>query len=159
MADVKDVKYVINYDFPGSLEDYVHRIGRTGRAGQKELHTLSSLLQMLDLQRNSSAYLRKLDRRSDLIWLQWGVVHLLPCQVSWLAWIFLDTYAYTCTLVVVFTCMSAWIWLLKLTVSMNINQSGHGGFRDRGRGHGSGRSWNYLLKVNRFSCCILVGNI
>ncbi|KAG5572821.1 hypothetical protein H5410_062587 [Solanum commersonii] len=31
--DVKDVKFVINYDFPGSLEDYVHRIGRTGRAG------------------------------------------------------------------------------------------------------------------------------
>lgn len=35
MTDVKDVKYVINYDFPGSLEDYVHRIGRTGRAGAK----------------------------------------------------------------------------------------------------------------------------
>ncbi|KAG6497642.1 hypothetical protein ZIOFF_045546 [Zingiber officinale] len=33
--DVKDVKYVINYDFPRSLEDYVHRIGRTGRAGAK----------------------------------------------------------------------------------------------------------------------------
>ncbi|KAG6501607.1 hypothetical protein ZIOFF_041490 [Zingiber officinale] len=33
--DVKDVKYVINYDFPGSLEDYVHRIGRMGRAGAK----------------------------------------------------------------------------------------------------------------------------
>ncbi|TQE05663.1 hypothetical protein C1H46_008682 [Malus baccata] len=33
--DVKDVKFVINYDFPGSLEDYVHRIGRTGRAGAK----------------------------------------------------------------------------------------------------------------------------
>jgi len=32
---VKDVKYVVNYDFPGSLEDYVHRIGRTGRAGAK----------------------------------------------------------------------------------------------------------------------------
>jgi len=31
--DVKDIKYVINYDFPGSLEQYVHRIGRTGRAG------------------------------------------------------------------------------------------------------------------------------
>ncbi|KAK4479365.1 hypothetical protein RD792_014877 [Penstemon davidsonii] len=31
--DVKDIKFVINYDFPSSLEDYVHRIGRTGRAG------------------------------------------------------------------------------------------------------------------------------
>jgi ATP-dependent RNA helicase DDX5/DBP2 len=31
--DVKDIKYVINYDFPGQIEDYVHRIGRTGRAG------------------------------------------------------------------------------------------------------------------------------
>ncbi|KAG8378790.1 hypothetical protein BUALT_Bualt07G0021600 [Buddleja alternifolia] len=31
--DVKDIKCVINYDFPTSLEDYVHRIGRTGRAG------------------------------------------------------------------------------------------------------------------------------
>lgn len=26
---------MINYDFPASLEDYVHRIGRTGRAGAK----------------------------------------------------------------------------------------------------------------------------
>jgi len=32
---VKDIKCVINYDFPSSLEDYVHRIGRTGRAGAK----------------------------------------------------------------------------------------------------------------------------
>merc|ERR1719272_1758023 len=31
--DVKDIKYVINYDFPSQIEDYVHRIGRTGRAG------------------------------------------------------------------------------------------------------------------------------
>lgn len=31
--DVKDVKYVINYDMPSQIEDYVHRIGRTGRAG------------------------------------------------------------------------------------------------------------------------------
>ena len=85
VAEVKDVKYVINYDFPASLEDYVRHIGRTGRAGQKELHTLSSLLQMLDLRRNSSAYLRKLDRRSVLIWLQWGMVRLLPRQVSCLA--------------------------------------------------------------------------
>lgn len=31
--DVRDIKYVINYDFPNQIEDYVHRIGRTGRAG------------------------------------------------------------------------------------------------------------------------------
>lgn len=29
--DIKDIKYVINYDFPKEIEDYVHRIGRTGR--------------------------------------------------------------------------------------------------------------------------------
>lgn len=31
--DVKDIRVVINYDFPNNIEDYVHRIGRTGRAG------------------------------------------------------------------------------------------------------------------------------
>ncbi|KAI8996019.1 P-loop containing nucleoside triphosphate hydrolase protein, partial [Gaertneriomyces semiglobifer] len=30
--DVKDIKFVINYDFPNNIEDYIHRIGRTGRA-------------------------------------------------------------------------------------------------------------------------------
>ena len=32
---MKDIKCVINYDFPSSLEDYVHRIGRTCRAVAK----------------------------------------------------------------------------------------------------------------------------
>ena len=31
--DVKDVAIVVNFDMPNSVEDYVHRIGRTGRAG------------------------------------------------------------------------------------------------------------------------------
>ena len=26
---------MINYDFPMQIEDYIHRIGRTGRAGSK----------------------------------------------------------------------------------------------------------------------------
>jgi len=30
--DVDDVKYVINFDYPNSSEDYIHRIGRTGRS-------------------------------------------------------------------------------------------------------------------------------
>lgn len=33
--DVHDVRYVINFDFPGNIESYVQRIGRTARAGQK----------------------------------------------------------------------------------------------------------------------------
>lgn len=31
--DVADVTHVINYDLPQTYDDYVHRIGRTGRAG------------------------------------------------------------------------------------------------------------------------------
>jgi superfamily II DNA/RNA helicase len=33
--DVKGVSHVINYDVPWQPDDYVHRIGRTGRAGMK----------------------------------------------------------------------------------------------------------------------------
>lgn len=33
--DIKNVQCVINYDPPANMEDYVHRIGRTGRAGEK----------------------------------------------------------------------------------------------------------------------------
>ncbi|MCG9033093.1 DEAD/DEAH box helicase [Laribacter hongkongensis] len=32
--DVSDLPFVVNFDLPNSPEDYVHRIGRTGRAGQ-----------------------------------------------------------------------------------------------------------------------------
>jgi ATP-dependent RNA helicase DeaD len=35
--DVKDIEMVVNYDLPKDEEDYVHRIGRTGRAGKSGL--------------------------------------------------------------------------------------------------------------------------
>jgi ATP-dependent RNA helicase DDX5/DBP2 len=35
--DVKDIDIVINYDFPQDIETYVHRIGRTARAGKTGL--------------------------------------------------------------------------------------------------------------------------
>ena len=33
--DIQNVEYVINYDLPESSENYVHRVGRTGRGNQK----------------------------------------------------------------------------------------------------------------------------
>lgn len=35
--DIPDVEVVVNYSFPLTIEDYVHRIGRTGRAGKTGL--------------------------------------------------------------------------------------------------------------------------
>jgi ATP-dependent RNA helicase DeaD len=33
--DVNDLNFVFNFDFPQDTEDYIHRVGRTGRAGKK----------------------------------------------------------------------------------------------------------------------------
>ena len=30
---MRNITHVINYDYPNNSEDYIHRIGRTGRAG------------------------------------------------------------------------------------------------------------------------------
>lgn len=35
--DIKDLAAIINYDLPNDPEDYIHRVGRTGRAGKKGL--------------------------------------------------------------------------------------------------------------------------
>jgi superfamily II DNA/RNA helicase len=56
--DVAEIAHVINYDLPQAPEDYIHRIGRTGRAGMKgealsiltpedrsQWHAISKLLQ------------------------------------------------------------------------------------------------------------------
>jgi len=37
--DIQNIKHVINCDLPGNVDDYVHRIGRTGRAGNFGLAT------------------------------------------------------------------------------------------------------------------------
>ena len=46
--DIPDVEAVINYSFPLTTEDYVHRIGRTGRAGKtgRVWHKLTYILHM-----------------------------------------------------------------------------------------------------------------
>ncbi len=33
--DIDDVSHVINYDMPATMDDYIHRIGRTGRANKQ----------------------------------------------------------------------------------------------------------------------------
>lgn len=33
--DINDINVVFNVDMPGNISDYVHRIGRTGRANKK----------------------------------------------------------------------------------------------------------------------------
>jgi superfamily II DNA/RNA helicase len=33
--DISDISHVINFDLPSTYEDYIHRIGRTGRGGKK----------------------------------------------------------------------------------------------------------------------------
>jgi superfamily II DNA/RNA helicase len=33
--DIEQLPYVVNFDLPRSPNDYIHRIGRTGRAGQQ----------------------------------------------------------------------------------------------------------------------------
>ena len=35
--DIRQLKYVVNYELPYIAEDYIHRIGRTGRAGENGL--------------------------------------------------------------------------------------------------------------------------
>lgn len=37
--DFPEIQHVINYDMPGDIEDYVHRIGRTGRSGKRGVAT------------------------------------------------------------------------------------------------------------------------
>ncbi|KAK7331474.1 hypothetical protein VNO77_25699 [Canavalia gladiata] len=37
--DIPHVAHVVNFDLPNDIDDYVHRIGRTGRAGKKGLAT------------------------------------------------------------------------------------------------------------------------
>lgn len=37
--DIPKVKHVVNYDLPSGIDEYVHRIGRTGRIGNKGMAT------------------------------------------------------------------------------------------------------------------------
>ncbi len=44
-----DISHVINFDLPRCLDDYIHRVGRTGRAGKEGEAKLNWRLGMKDI--------------------------------------------------------------------------------------------------------------
>ena len=65
--DIEQLEYVVNYEMPFKAEDYVHRIGRTGRAGQTG-HAIS--LMSLDEEWALRAIEELLDKRLPQQWLE-----------------------------------------------------------------------------------------
>ncbi|MDR1497769.1 MAG: DEAD/DEAH box helicase [Puniceicoccales bacterium] len=62
--DVRGISHVINYNVPDHPEDYVHRIGRTGRASEEgEAFTLFSPDELLYLQAIERLLCRPIERR------------------------------------------------------------------------------------------------
>ena len=57
--DVPDVQWVLHYDLPRSLQAYIHRAGRTGRAGQKGCSVVFS-------DRSTQGSLRRLMRELNI---------------------------------------------------------------------------------------------
>ena len=63
--DVEGVTHVFNYDIPADVESYIHRIGRTGRAGQVGMAvTLVTPRERVDLHRIESAIGQSIKIRS-----------------------------------------------------------------------------------------------
>jgi superfamily II DNA/RNA helicase len=58
--DVADITHVINFDAPGDRDSYVHRVGRTGRAGQRGAGTSFVLT-------DQAAEMRRIARELDLM--------------------------------------------------------------------------------------------
>lgn len=42
--DIENVKHVINFDLPKNIDEYVHRIGRTGRVGKRKSIFLTAFM-------------------------------------------------------------------------------------------------------------------
>jgi len=57
--DINDIECVINYDLPRSPADYIHRIGRTARAGKE-----GDAISFIDYE--SQAHFKLIEKRSDI---------------------------------------------------------------------------------------------
>ena len=77
--DVDDISHVINYDVPHTPEDYVHRIGRTGRVGAAgDAFTLMCLEEKKDLE----AIERFLGRSLPRVMMPDFNYHMRPAEIS-----------------------------------------------------------------------------
>src|SRR5438045_9580647 len=61
---VDDVAHVINYDVPKTAEDFIHRVGRTGRAGsQGQATTLVAGGEVMELRQIEHTLKLRMDRK------------------------------------------------------------------------------------------------
>lgn len=59
--DIKEISHVINFDFPKDIDAYIHRVGRTGRAGKTgEAITLATSQEKNDIKRLEKTIGRRL---------------------------------------------------------------------------------------------------
>ncbi|MGN1221955.1 MAG: DEAD/DEAH box helicase, partial [Christensenellales bacterium] len=70
--DIKQVEWVVNYDLPQQLEYYVHRIGRTARAGQTGkvldiITNLSQLSYLKEIEKQTKAKIQKYQTKNENI--------------------------------------------------------------------------------------------
>ena len=64
--DIEGVTQVVNYDLPRTTEDYVHRVGRTGRAGHDgEAITFVTARQYDQLRRIEAGIRRRIEKQSS----------------------------------------------------------------------------------------------
>lgn len=77
--DIKEVKFVVNFDLPQQLEFYVHRIGRTARAGKtgEVINIISNLSQM--------SYMREIEKQTK------AKINLYSTENQVLKSLFVDT--------------------------------------------------------------------
>ncbi len=64
--DVEGVTHVFNYDIPQDVDSYIHRIGRTGRAGEKGIAVTFAAVKDVEALRNiERGIARRLERQRD----------------------------------------------------------------------------------------------
>ena len=68
--DIQDVAHVINYDLPTLPEDFIHRVGRTGRAGARgrasTLVTPAETLELRNIERVLKLRLQRMEINADI---------------------------------------------------------------------------------------------